>query len=1280
MDCFTILTGDYSRSNYVTLLNDIFGDRFRAAEHPENLPVDNRTAKNACVLGEITLADGKTLAVYDLTLQDNVLVKQNRVTIRNLLRTHWSHYDGAFIAAHKANDPDWRFTFVSETRRWNNDGTAYEKAVTDARRYTFVLGKNHPARTANERFTQLKIKRNAVTLANVMEAFSVETLTKEFYRELFDWYQWALSDEIGVTYPNDTATKADDRIIQEHLIRLITRLMFVWFIKQKKLIPDALFDVVQLKNILAGFDPASSVAGNYYNAILQNLFFATLNRPVNERTFSTDKNFQEKNEHYHIKTLFRDATPQSWFQCSPEQTIDLFRPVPFLNGGLFECLDKEKGDKVFYYDGFSRVEGRQKRAFVPNALFFDNDRGLIPILNRYNFTVEENTPTDVDIALDPELLGKVFENLLGAYNPETKETARKQSGSFYTPREIVNYMVDESLKAYCLNADTTAAIDRNDYRAFVEAVFANDSDPSLPSSPHRDRYAQIIYDRLLKIKILDPACGSGAFPMGILNKMIDVLKRLDPNINIYETKLSVIANCIHGVDIQTIAIQISKLRFFISLICEQVPNDDPDKNYGILPLPNLESKFIAANTLISLDKSKKEQLNLQDEKLWEMKNELRDIRNNKNFHASSGQEKIRYRQEDRDLCEKIKNYLMENAVKPNSEKINQNRQLITKYEQEIGNLPEIWVDDSQKVIQPSLFGESKPKALFQKDINKGKRDKIIERIELLKKEIAKEEKKSQLTGLEAEIKKMVEWDPYDQNEPWPFFDPEWMFGVADGFDVVIGNPPYVSTKGVNKEAKLLLEIEYGFADDTYTHFFFNGIKNLSVKGILTYITPKTFWTTQTKKALRNLLLSKQLLYIFDTANPFESAMVDTCITSVSNKKPEENRLKFLDGSKDLSNPIQYSVEQNIYLNTQNFVIFKPTNENMEIQRLYGKKVKELYDRWWDKISTSKNIEKNKAELEAYRKSLKPGDVALLGCLTEGGQGLATANNGKYIAVRKSTKWAKNILESRPQKLAEAVKAHKIHIVEMTNYNSSTDFLNSLREQQIATLFDDLKEKYGRDIFGQGYIYRLIDDSEIADVDTLTEDEKKNGIAETKKYYVPYDKGDKDGNRWYLETPFAIAWTQKNVGFLKADSRARYQGYTFYFKEGFCWTDVNSTFLKARLKKSGVFDVLSMSLFTQVSIPDWYFVCLINSRIISFYVDNFINNTSHFQINDARQLPIIIPTTRQLKEVEAMFNSAVEIKERQFSNQISINESDNQLSEIQDKLDKMVNELYGFNPI
>ena len=498
-----------------------------------------------------------------------------------------------------------------------------------------------------------------------------------------------------------------------------------------------------------------------------------------------------------------------------------------------------------------------------------------------------------------------------------------------------------------------------------------------------------------------------------------------------------------------------------------------------------------------------------------------------------------------------------------------------------------------------------------------------------------------------------------------------MFGVKEGFDILIANPPYISTKGVSTADKKLFEAEFGFSDDTYNLFFFKGFSLLCDGGCITYITPKTFWTTQTKRNLRDLLLANTLNYVFDTANPFEAVMVDTCITSaVKNKPAAENLVRFMDGRKNLLQPERLTVAQSVYLNTQNSVIFKPSELNMRIYELYGEKVKALYDKWWDKIKTSRDIERNKRELEEYRASLKPGDVALLGCLTEGGQGLATANNGKYIAVRSTTKWAENIRVSRPKKLADFLaRTPKAITAEMRRYPSYVAFLQSLSEAEIAELFDSLKEQYGRDIFGQGYLYKIVDDCEIADVDSLTNDEKENGIETTKPYYVPYDKGDKDGNRWYLETPFAIAWSKENVRFLKTDPKARYQGYTFYFREGFCWIDVNSTYLKARIKTNGVFDVLSMSLFTMTTLPDWYFVALINSEFISLYVDNFINNTSHFQINDARQLPIIIPQKETFESLQKLVADCISLKK-------TVTTDDFLMGEKQYELDRLVRLLYG----
>lgn len=283
---------------------------------------------------------------------------------------------------------------------------------------------------------------------------------------------------------------------------------------------------------------------------MQNLFFATLNTEIGDREFAVEGSRAENEEHFGVKIFYRYA---SEFAVSEEEVIKLFRSIPFMNGGLFECLDRDN----HYYDGFSRR--KSKRAQVPNALFFD-DKGLIPLLSQYNFTVEENSPGDEEVALDPEMLGKVFENLLGAYNPETQVAARNATGSFYTPREIVNYMVDESLIAHL----TTKCGEENE--AAIRKLFADGERPADAT------LCEALDESLVTTKILDPACGSGAFPMGILLRMVEVLRilrEIPEDENVYDLKLELIENCIYGGDIQCIAVQITKLRFFISLVCEE---------------------------------------------------------------------------------------------------------------------------------------------------------------------------------------------------------------------------------------------------------------------------------------------------------------------------------------------------------------------------------------------------------------------------------------------------------------------------------------------------------------------------------------------------------------------------------------------------------------------------------------------------------------------------------------------------------------------------------------
>jgi type I restriction-modification system DNA methylase subunit len=604
------------------------------------------------------------------------------------------------------------------------------------------------------------------------QIFNIELLNERFYRELANWYFWALPQ---VDFPADLE-KDDEKRRATGLIRLLTRLIFCWFLKEKSLIPEKLFHPTDIKNILVDFGDDSS---SYYQAILQNLFFATLNQRMGKdskgnpyRFFAKDEGFQKNRTTYDINNLYRY---ESLFR-EPTIALSQFEDIPFLNGGLFECLDRteEATEKKRYLDGFSR--NVKKRPTVPNRLFFGNEKtinladtygdtrrkaekvsGLIHILNRYKFTIVENTPIDQEIALDPELLGKVFENLLASYNEETKTTARKQTGSFYTPRPIVEYMVDESLKAYLTRALVEkAGMKESDACAGLELLFA------YTEKAHAFSLSEVacLIAAIDALKILDPACGSGAFPMGVLHKLVYILGKLDhdnerwkqtqlakldsapmreelesafqDNNDDYGRKLYLIENCLYGVDIQPIAIQITKLRFFISLVCDQKTNRNKKENHGIRPLPNLETKFVAADTLMGLPKM--EQTLLVDPRVGIIEKEIEAL-----YHSHFSEQR-----RDKKL-------------------VNQRR--VKSLRQELG-----------KLLAESLMAPKKAQHI-------------------------------------------ADWDPFDPQSSADFFDPHWMFGrsLASGFDVVIGNPPWGAT--LTKEQKERLKTDYPEIDSSTPNSF-----------------------------------------------------------------------------------------------------------------------------------------------------------------------------------------------------------------------------------------------------------------------------------------------------------------------------------------------------------------------------------------------------------------------------------------------------------------------------
>ncbi len=733
------------------------------------------------------------------------------------------------------------------------------------------------------------------------EVFSVSLLSKKFYSELSNWYFWAIKH---VTFPSEPTIQSlfaetgsnDNNKLEalkhefkaQNVIRMLTRLLFVWFIKEKKLIPEEFFDLEELQNnILNEISPhhdantlikEANKESIYYKSILQNLFFATLNCPIKPDSIDTrERGFrgsESYGKHRGVDYLMR----YKMHFKAPDDFLEMVNEVvPFLNGGLFECLDDK--DNNIYIDGFSDNMAKGHSLIVPDYLFFGMEektdlssdygvnnkgtkeaavKGLINILKSYKFTIAENTPIEEDVALDPELLGKVFENLLASYNPETKTTARKQTGSFYTPREIVNYMVDESLIAHLKNS--VSIWDVEDKELDIQLHQLVSFEPINPFEDNDELSKEIIHS-LDSCKILDPACGSGAFPMGILQKMVHILHKVDPNnkqwqdlqqekaiketegafvvrdkkdrelllleineafdvtINNpdYARKLFLIEHCIYGVDIQPIATQISKLRFFISLVVEQKVNNEKD-NFGIRPLPNLETKFVTANTLIGIEKPE-EQLIFNSKEVEKLEQELKSIRH-KLFGAKTKVTKVKYRKRDEELRNEIAGELKKNG----------------------------WGNKSAE--------------------------------------------------------QLASWDPYDQNGVSSFFDPEWMFDIKDGFDVVIGNPPYVKEYTDKSVFDGLRESEcYQGKMDLWYLFGYKAIELLRQNGLTTFIATNNWITNEGASKFRNKVLENTAIRQFLDFRDymiFESASIQTMVYLLQRCKTDNYKIDYRKNNSEKS--------------------------------------------------------------------------------------------------------------------------------------------------------------------------------------------------------------------------------------------------------------------------------------------------------------------------------------------------------------------------------------------
>ena len=733
--------------------------------NPEEKPLAEATGK--CSIKQVGQIDigVQPLQIFDVTVSDRVMMERNRVNIQRLIRKVMENYSSAFMLFHYENDTrwDWRFTFCHKK--------GSQKEVTDSKRYTFLLGPGQSCRTAAENFIKLYENRDTLDMSKIEGAFSVEALTNEFFGKYKEEYDKFVEYITGKRYvkrdnkyveaiihePHPTLYSCfsnNDKLVRDYVKKMLGRIVFLHFLQKK----------------------------------------GWLGVPYNEEWGNGDRNF--------MLNLFKNATEKQ-----KENFLD-----EVLEGLFAEGLDCNRAEKSDLYD--TKVEGLRKcRIPYLNGGLFERDYldelavrfpaeyfdSLLTMLSLYNFTIDENDPNDAEVGVDPEMLGRIFENLL---------EDNKDKGAFYTPKEIVQYMCRESLIAY-LQTDQNEE-DKENIRKFVTT-----HDAELLGDLKAD-----IEQKLLDVKICDPAIGSGAFPMGLLRELFFCRSAIEPNIieNAANIKRYIIQNNIYGVDIERGAVDIARLRFWLALIVDEKTPE---------ALPNLDFKIMQGNSLLE-----------------------------------------QYKGVD----------------------------LSTMTEKKVGAGQSITIFDSMLDV-------------YRKNL----RDKLAEYYAC-----PEHDKKVQLRKEIADIVKQelveqgihIDFEDMDLSANSQFFLwHTWFHDVfsrpsKEGFDIVIGNPPYLESRSPNfpESLKVSLQSEiqkrrlsdaraFPRGADLLIFFYELSLRLLSPNGYNVFITENSWLSTDYGKLFQNFLLKKCKVHaIIDSEYKyFETADINTIITIIRNRNESNDK-------------------------------------------------------------------------------------------------------------------------------------------------------------------------------------------------------------------------------------------------------------------------------------------------------------------------------------------------------------------------------------------------------
>ena len=752
MDYRPIIESRYNRENWQKLLHDIFGRKVEFWRTPSAVSSHSPFAKQALWLGTIALSDNQTISIYEVELVDNVDIERNRRGIRDMLLTAWRNNGnaGAFMFCYRKHESVLRFSYVSESWTFGDDGT-YQKESTDTKRFTYLLGEGHRSRTAIQQFE--KLRNSNLSLKDLTKAFSVDAVSDMFfkgYKQQYEDIVFYVTGKRMVKVANKWEERQEgqpddyiirqfsgfsnpEKAIRDYVKKLMGRLVFLQFLQKKGWLGV----------------PVDASWGEGDREFIQNLFAEC-----------KDKDHFIDNE---LESLFNDLNTERESNLSQLSIFNYQLKIPYLNGGLFE---RDASDDT---------------EFPLPAKYMQS---LLDFFASYNFTIDENDPDDAEVGVDPEMLGRIFENLL---------EDNKDKGAFYTPKEIVSYMCRESLIAY-LQTDIEDETTKESIRQFVTTH-------DVAALGTNDKFRQQIDEALKDVKICDPAIGSGAFPMGLLKELFQCRTALEgiEQSKAAEIKKHIIQQNIYGVDIERGAVDIARLRFWLSLIVDE---ETPQA------LPNLDFKIMQGNSLL----------------------------------------------------EQYKGVDLSNITELKQDKVGTYQTTMFDDMLDVQRL-----DLRKKLDEYYNCTDHKRKAILKQD--------IINNV--------KQQLKEQSINVD-----FGDLDLSGNNQFMLWHT--WFYDVFSqgGFDIVIGNPPYVTYKGkqkveVDDDVLKQMIANYKSAEykiNSYALFVEHAINILKMKGVQAYIIPSTILQNEYLKNVRKLLVAENhLVNIVSFGNRVFDAVTDSII-------------------------------------------------------------------------------------------------------------------------------------------------------------------------------------------------------------------------------------------------------------------------------------------------------------------------------------------------------------------------------------------------------------------